>query len=62
MAKQLHLPNGSLAGPKEVTLLALCYLGTLYTQLDECACNIIRSVGRYDVVSYVDANFVQLFM
>lgn len=34
----------------------------MYFKLDECARNIIRSVGRYDVICYVDANFLQLFI
>lgn len=42
--------------------LAAWYLGVLYARLDEAARNVTRSLGRYDVVSYVDANFLQLFL
>lgn len=42
--------------------LAAWYLGTLYARLDECVRNITQSKDRYDVVSYVDANFLQLFL
>lgn len=39
--------------------LALC---ALYVRLNECSKNVIRSVRRYDAVSYADANFLQLFL
>lgn len=42
--------------------LAAWFLGTMYARLDEAARNTTRSMGRYDVVSYVDANFLQLFL
>lgn len=32
------------------------YLGSLFAQLDECL-NVIRSMGRYDVVTHVDSAF-----
>lgn len=37
-------------------------LGTLYSHLDERVRNAVRSVDRYDVISYADANFLQLFL
>lgn len=37
-------------------------LGSLYVRLDECSRNGTWSIGRYDVVSYVDANFLRLFL
>lgn len=43
-------------------VLALLYLGSLYAQLDECLKGVLRSVGRYDVVTYVEASFLQLFL
>lgn len=42
--------------------LASWYLGSLYAHLEECLRNITRSFGRYDVVSFVDTNFLQLFL
>lgn len=42
--------------------LAAWFLGAMYVRLDEAARNVTRSMGRYDVVSYVDANFLQLFL
>lgn len=42
--------------------LAAWYLGVLYARLDEATRNVTRSMGRYAVVSYVDANFLQLFL
>lgn len=36
------------------------FLGSLYARLDECSRNVTQSIGRY--VSYVDANFLQLFL
>lgn len=50
-----------LAQRKQVVLGAL-FLGSLFSRLDECAHNMVRSVGRYDVVSYVEANFLQMFL
>lgn len=38
------------------------YLGALYACVDECSKIVVWSVGRYDVVSYSDANFLQLFL
>lgn len=39
--------------------LAPLFSGSFYARLNEC---LARSVGRYDVVTYVDANFLQLFL
>lgn len=38
--------------------LAAWYLGVLYARLDEATRNVTRSMGRYDVVSYFDFNFL----
>lgn len=38
------------------------HLGSLYSRLDECATDVVRSVGRYDVANYADTNFLQLFL
>lgn len=38
------------------------HLGAPYSGLDECAKNVICSVGWYDIVSYADVNFLQLFL
>lgn len=43
-------------------MLGPSYLGALYAQLDERVRNAIQSVGRHDVVTYIDANFLQLFI
>lgn len=51
----------SLAQWKRLAL-ASWYLGSLYARFDECSRKITRPIGRYDVVSYVDSNFLQLFM
>lgn len=42
--------------------LAPLYLGSLYVGLDECSRWVIKSVNRYDVVSYVNASFLQMFL
>lgn len=42
--------------------LAPWSLGAFYARLNKYSKNITRSVGRYDVVSYVDDNFLQLFL
>lgn len=41
--------------------LASWFLGSLYAWLDECCRNVNRSMGRYDAVSYIEANLLQLF-
>lgn len=38
------------------------FLGSLFARLDECCQNVVRSMGRYDAVSYIEANFLQLFL
>lgn len=38
------------------------FLGSFYARLDECSMSVARYVGRFDVATYVDANFVQLFL
>lgn len=45
----------------ERLVLAPIYLVSLYARLDECVSNVVQSVGRYDVVTYVDTSFVQIF-
>lgn len=42
--------------------LAPWFLGSLYAQLDECSRNVTWSIGRNDAVSYIEANFLQLFL
>lgn len=42
-----------LDGENRLSLMPL-YLGSLYTRLDECSRCVARSIGQYDVVSYVD--------
>lgn len=51
----------SLAQGKGLAL-AHWLMGTLYACLDESLRNVIRLVRRYNVVSYVDAYFLQLSM
>lgn len=50
-----------LVGEKRLALAHL-YLGSLYARLDQCSCYIFKSVVQYDVVSYVDASFLQMFL
>lgn len=38
------------------------YLGSLYARLDECVANAARSLGRYDVVTYANSSFLQMFL
>ncbi|PON88277.1 Aminotransferase-like mobile domain containing protein [Trema orientale] len=38
------------------------YLGTLYRRMDQFVSDMIRSVGRYQVRSYVDSLFLQAFL
>lgn len=42
--------------------LAQWYLGALYPCLHKCSKNFVWSAGQCDVVSYVEANFLQLFL
>lgn len=51
-------PMAALLAQKKQVALGAWFLGSLYGRLDECAHNMARSVGRYDVVSYVEANFL----
>lgn len=51
----------SLTQGKRLTL-APWYLGAFHARINKCSRNITRSVGRYDVVSYVGANSLQLFL
>lgn len=50
-----------LAKRKKLSLDPL-YLGSLYSWLDECVCNITTSMARYDLVTYVDSAFLQIFL
>lgn len=51
-----------LLAQKKPVALGPWFLGSLYKSLDECGRNITRSVGRFDVVCYVEANFLQLYL
>lgn len=42
--------------------LAPLYVGSLYTQLDECERNIVLEVGRYDVVAHANSSFLQVLL
>lgn len=55
-------PMAALLAQRKQVALGAWFLGSLYGRLDECAHNMARSVGRYDVVSYVEANFLQMFL
>lgn len=41
--------------------LASIYFGSLFYRLDECIKNIVKSIGRYHVVTHATA-FLQLFL
>lgn len=43
-------------------ILALAPIYTLYGRLDRYVSNIRRSQGRYDVLTYVDTSFLQMFL
>lgn len=60
--KQFCLPIAVLLAQKKRPKLALWYLGGFYARLDKCIRNVILSFRRYDVVIYVDVNFLQLFL
>lgn len=47
---------------KKPVALGPWFLGSLFKRLDECGRHIACSVGRYDVISYVEVNFLQLFL
>lgn len=34
----------------------------IYARLDECVNNILRSIGRYDIVTHTDTCFLQIFL
>lgn len=42
--------------------LALLYLGSLFYRLNECLKNIVWSVEHYNVVTYTDIEFIQMFI
>lgn len=42
--------------------LALGPIRVAICELDECVNNILRSVGRYDVVPHADTYFLQIFL
>lgn len=42
--------------------LAPWFLGSLFSRLNECCRNVAWSMGRYDAVSYIEANFLQLYL
>lgn len=50
-----------LAKGKRLALAPL-YLGSLYNRLDECVHNIFCSLGPYNVVSYADTAFLEMFL
>lgn len=37
------------------------YFGSLYSNLDECMANVVRSIGTYDMVTHTDTIFLQIF-
>lgn len=43
-------------------MLGPVYLGSLYACLDECVAKVARSLGRYDVVTYMRSSFLQMFL
>lgn len=42
--------------------IGIVALGALCSRLDECERNVVKSVERYDVVNYVDVDFLRLFL
>lgn len=38
------------------------HLGSLYAWLGDDVANVVRSVGRYDIVTHVDSCFLQMFV
>lgn len=50
-----------LAKGKRLALAPL-QLGSLYDQLDEYVHNIVCSVSRYNVITYVDTTFLQMLL
>lgn len=42
--------------------LAPLYLGSLYSRLDECSQSVLKSINRYDVVTYAGVSFLQMFL
>lgn len=51
-----------LLAQRKPVALGPWFLCSLYKRLDECGRNIAGSVGHFDVVCYVEANFLQLFL
>lgn len=43
-------------------MLVPLYLGSLYARLYECLRSIFKSVDQYDIVTYADASFLQMFL
>lgn len=55
-------PIAALLAQKKRVTLGPWFLGSLMKRLDECYHNIVGSVGRYDVICYVEVNLLQLFL
>lgn len=60
--KSIRFSSGDLSGKGEKLALVPFYLGSLFFRSDECVKNIVRSVGRYHVVSHADTAFIQVFL
>lgn len=46
----------------KMSVLALLFLGSFYARLDECLNIVVRTVERYDMVTYDDVYLLQLFL
>lgn len=62
MESSIVLTMAVLLAQRKSLALAMLFLGAFYACLDKCSSNVVRSIGRYDVVTYVDVNFLQLFL
>lgn len=57
----LSLGHSAHQGGEDGSLAPL-QQGSFYERLEECMVNMVRSVGRYEVVSHVDSRFLQMFI
>lgn len=50
-----------LAKGEKLALIPI-FLGSLFFRLDECAQNLVKSMGPYTFISYANTSFLQLFL
>lgn len=60
--RPISLPLSHCDRDGEKFALASLYLGCLLVRLNECVANLVRFVGRYDIVTHFDSCFLKMFV